>query len=121
MFIASTDPITFFFAAEVFTGGFTTEADFGMEILRVSATDLDADHNAKLTYFIRKPVKSTLVDGEELVGPMPFVIDKETGTVSLNFDPQRDMKGYFELEVLFEKCFLLFFSLLIIFFIGFCQ
>lgn len=71
-----------------------------MEILRVSATDLDADHNAKISYFIRQPVKSTLLDAEELLGPAPFAIDKETGIISLNFDPQRDMKGYFDIEVL---------------------
>jgi cadherin 23 len=88
----------------VFTGGLTTEADFGSEIVRVTATDPDVDINAKLRYYIRNPVKSTLStrtgQAEEQIGANPFVIDRDTGIISLNFDPQRDMKGYFDLEVL---------------------
>lgn len=87
---------------EVFTGGLTTEADFGTEVLRITATDPDADLNAKLSYYIRKPVQSTLLTRngqEEQIGANPFVIDRDTGIISLNFDPQRDMKGYFDIEV----------------------
>merc|ERR1712071_466641 len=33
------------------------------------------------------------------VGSSSFVIDTHTGCLSLNFDPQRNMKGYFDMEV----------------------
>ena len=86
----------------VFTGGLTTETDFGAEVLRVTATDRDADRNARLTYQLRQRVQSTLFSPAEQEGVVlanPFVIDRESGAISLNFDPQRDMKGYFDLEV----------------------
>jgi hypothetical protein len=90
--------------AEEFTGGLTTEADFGSEVVRVTATDPDIELNAQLRYYIRKPVQSTLstrTGQEEQIGANPFVIDRDTGIISLNFDPQRDMKGYFDMEVNF--------------------
>lgn len=89
----------------MFTAGLTTDADFGSEVVRVIATDPDVGINAKLSYYIRKPVQSTLLSRsgqEEQIGVNPFVIDRETGIVSLNFDPQRDMKGYFDMEVIFR-------------------
>jgi len=91
-----------FLDTEVFTGGLTTEADFGSEVVRVTATDPDIGLNAQLRYYLRKPVPSTLstrTGQEEQIGANPFVIDRDTGIISLNFDPQRDMKGYFEMEV----------------------
>ncbi|EFX90417.1 hypothetical protein DAPPUDRAFT_309564 [Daphnia pulex] len=42
---------------------------------------------------------STRTDQEEHIGANPFVIDRDIGIISLNFDPQRDMKGYFYMEV----------------------
>ncbi|EFX87616.1 hypothetical protein DAPPUDRAFT_235424 [Daphnia pulex] len=42
---------------------------------------------------------STRTGQEEHIGANPFVVDRETGIISLNFDPQRDMKGYFDMEV----------------------
>lgn len=88
--------------AEVFTGGLTTEADFGLEVLRVTATDLDADRNALLSYHIRGPIQSTITPNEleDSIGQNPFIIDRETGAITLNFDPQKDMKGYFDMEVI---------------------
>ena len=35
----------------------------------------------------------------EHIGPLPFVMDRDTGAITLNFDPQRQMKGYFDMEV----------------------
>lgn len=87
-----------------FTGGVTTETDFGAEVLRVTAVDKDSeDRNARLTYQLRQRVQTTLFTPAEQEGVMlanPFVIDRESGAISLNFDPQRDMKGYFDLEVI---------------------
>ena len=95
------------FTRKIFTGGITTETHFGAEVLRVSATDLDTERNARLNYFLRQRVQSTLFNPEpDVVLANPFVIDRETGVISLNFDPQPDMKGYFDLEV----CFFFFFQ-----------
>ncbi|EFX79347.1 hypothetical protein DAPPUDRAFT_52523 [Daphnia pulex] len=94
------NPLTF--DKKVFTGGLTTEADFGSEVVRVTATDPDIELNAQLRYYIRKPVQSTLstrTGQEEQIGANSFVIDRDTGIISLNFDPQRDIKGYFDMEV----------------------
>ena len=88
------------FAKDVFTGGLTTEADFGAEILCVSADDADAERNSLLRYHLRHPIQSALTDGMDHVGSSPFVIDTHTGCLSLNFDPQRNMKGYFDMEVI---------------------
>lgn len=30
----------------------------------------------------------------------PFLLDRDSGEISLNFDPQEDMKGYFEFQIL---------------------
>lgn len=30
----------------------------------------------------------------------PFLLNKKSGEISLNFDPQKDMKGYFEFDVM---------------------
>jgi len=86
---------------DVFTGGLTTEAHFGSQILCVSALDVDNDRNAMLRYYLTYPIQSSLQtsDGIEHIGSNPFVIDKDTGCISLNFDPQRNMKGYFHMQV----------------------
>lgn len=41
----------------------------------------------------------TLTEGFEDIHLQAFLIDKDTGAVSLNFDPQRGMKGYFDFMV----------------------
>jgi len=108
LFIKQSNPIPFIFiyyrVLGVFTGGVTTETDFGAEVLRVTAVDKDSeDRNARLTYQLRQRVQTTLFTPAEQEGVMlanPFVIDRESGAISLNFDPQTDMKGYFDLEVI---------------------
>lgn len=42
----------------------------------------------------------TLTEGLENLQKQPFLVDKETGAVQLNFDPQQGMKGYFDFMVL---------------------
>lgn len=42
----------------------------------------------------------TLTEGLDDIKLQPFLVDRLTGAVSLNFDPQRRMKGYFDFEVL---------------------
>lgn len=166
------------FTQKVYTGGITTEADFGTVFMIVQAMDMDADANSQVVYSIVKPIKKNLVMGTSLVvagdsasnstsdnlaygrrvkratitqqttyaptfnpPPQPtttrpqylmddlapsnsnsnkrpdigssiiandipmsesddlFVINSQTGEISLNFDPQKHMKGYFEFEI----------------------
>lgn len=44
----------------------------------------------------------TLSEGMENIQHPPFLVDRDTGGVHLNFDPQRGMKGYFDFMVSFH-------------------
>lgn len=44
-------------------------------------------------------VRVTLSEGMDGIPEPPFLVDSETGMISLNFDPQREMKGYFDFSV----------------------
>ncbi|XP_036234309.2 cadherin-23 isoform X2 [Bactrocera oleae] len=87
------------FPTKVFTGGITTNADFGTQFMRVEATDPDEGVNAKISYYIIGDIRQTLSEGLENVKKSPFLVDRETGNVQLNFDPQKGMKGYFDFMV----------------------
>ncbi|GFG38793.1 hypothetical protein Cfor_02805 [Coptotermes formosanus] len=88
------------FVKRVFTGGVTTEADFGTEFMQVKAVDLDVGENAVINYYQIGRIQQTLTEGLENVQKPPFLVNKETGAVLLNFDPQKGMKGYFDFMVL---------------------
>ncbi|XP_011144581.1 cadherin-23 [Harpegnathos saltator] len=88
------------FINKIFTGGVTTEADFGTQFMHVKAIDLDAGDNAVLSYYQVGKMHMTLTEGFENMQLQPFLVNKDTGAVSLNFDPQRGMKGYFDFMVL---------------------
>ncbi|XP_063530997.1 cadherin-23 [Cydia strobilella] len=88
------------FLSRIFTGGITTEADFGIEFMHVKAIDLDEGENAKMGYYLLGEVKKTLTEGLENLAVSPFLVNEETGAISLNFDPQKGMKGYFDFKVL---------------------
>ncbi|XP_053612756.1 cadherin-23 [Plodia interpunctella] len=88
------------FTRKIFTGGVTTEADFGIEFMSVKAEDLDEGDNAKIGYYLMGDVKETLTEGLENLAVAPFLVDVNTGAVALNFDPQKGMKGYFDFKVL---------------------
>ncbi|XP_046962418.1 cadherin-23 isoform X2 [Vanessa cardui] len=88
------------FVTKIFTGGVTTEADFGIEFMHVKAVDSDEGINAKISYYLLGDVKETLTEGLENLAVSPFLVNVETGAVSLNFDPQKGMKGYFDFKVL---------------------
>ncbi|KAG9510252.1 Protocadherin Fat 4, partial [Fragariocoptes setiger] len=155
------------FTQRVYTGGVTTDAEFGTTFMIVTARDADVD--SQLTYFIVKPIvrrhlspsssssawtasrsqqvrsiaasdtqtetrdrslatstaittanansnsnatalSNTLsiqantlpVDGNDepdVSDDELFVINAHTGEIRLNFDPQKNMKGYFEFNV----------------------
>lgn len=88
------------FVQKIFTGGVATSADFGTEILKIRAADADVGDNAKLSYFQVGKTHRTLAEGLETIKDQPFLIIKETGSVKLNFDPQKGMKGYFDFTVM---------------------
>lgn len=44
-------------------------------------------------------MKETLTEGLENLAVSPFLVNIDTGAVSLNFDPQKGMKGYFDFKV----------------------
>uniref|UniRef100_A0A8D8Q5N3 Cadherin-23 n=1 Tax=Cacopsylla melanoneura TaxID=428564 RepID=A0A8D8Q5N3_9HEMI len=84
------------FVHKVFTGGVTAEADFGTELLQVKAIDKDQGINARVKYFIIGPIRVSLSEGMENIPQPPFLLDEDMGTIFLNFDPQKSMKGYFD-------------------------
>lgn len=88
------------FAKPVFTGGVTTESRFGTVFMQVRAVDADAGPNGLVRYAIRGEQRANEAEALDSVRAEPFAIDEQTGEISLNFDPQRDMKGYFEFDVL---------------------
>ena len=65
----------------------------------MQAVDLDVGENAVITYYQIGRIQETLTEGLENVHKPPFLVNKETGAVLLNFDPQRGMKGYFDFMV----------------------
>ncbi|RWS28589.1 cadherin-23-like protein [Leptotrombidium deliense] len=88
------------FTKPVFTGGVTTEMDFGTIFMTVKAVDPDLGPNSVVNYYIIGPQKKKLSVGLDSIKEEPFLINRRSGEISLNFDPQRNMKGYFEFEVL---------------------
>ncbi|XP_050665095.1 cadherin-23 [Leptidea sinapis] len=88
------------FVSKIFTGGITTEADFGIEFMHVMAIDNDEGDNARVGYHLGGQVKQTLTEGLENLAVSPFLVNEETGAVALNFDPQKGMKGYFDFKVI---------------------
>nr|XP_033326560.1 cadherin-23 isoform X1 [Megalopta genalis]XP_033326561.1 cadherin-23 isoform X1 [Megalopta genalis]XP_033326562.1 cadherin-23 isoform X1 [Megalopta genalis] len=88
------------FVSKIFTGGVTTDADFGTQFMQVKAIDLDAGENAVISYYQVDKIHMTLTEGLDDIEIQPFLVHKHTGVVSLNFDPQRGMKGYFDFMVL---------------------
>ncbi|KAG1683802.1 Cadherin-23 [Nymphon striatum] len=87
------------FIKTIFTGGVTTETDFGTIFMNLKATDEDRGVNSIISYFLEGEIISTLSNELEKIKDQPFLVDKDTGDISLNFDPQKGMKGYFEFRV----------------------
>lgn len=66
---------------------------------RLQAIDSDIGDNAVLSYYQVGKIHMTLTEGFDDMQLQPFLVNKNTGAVSLNFDPQRGMKGYFDFMV----------------------
>lgn len=52
-----------------------------------------------INYFQVGKMHMTLTEGLDDIELQPFLVNRLTGVVSLNFDPQRGMKGYFDFMV----------------------
>ncbi|KAL1490790.1 hypothetical protein ABEB36_013427 [Hypothenemus hampei] len=88
------------FIRRVFTGGVSTATAFGTKFMSVKAEDADTGRNAIVSYYVIGHVQMTLTEGlDHLVRP-PFLVEKDSGAIRLNFDPQQGMKGYFDFMVL---------------------
>lgn len=88
------------FVSKVFTGGVTTATTFGAEFMKLAAIDLDEGLNGKISYYQVGEIQKTLAEGLDNLKIAPFLVDRETGYVMLNFYPQKGMKGYFDFTVL---------------------
>lgn len=53
-----------------------------------------------MKYYQIGQTQLSLTEGMDNVKQQPFLVDENTGSLYLNFYPQKDMKGYFELSVL---------------------
>lgn len=69
-------------------------------LFSAQAMDMDIGKNSHVTYHIVGGVQMTLSEGLESLKVSPFIMNKDTGVISLNFDPQKGMKGYFDFEIL---------------------
>lgn len=87
------------FVSKLFTGGVTTTTSFGAEFMRISATDADEGANSRITYYQTGEIQKTLAEGLDNLKLAPFLVDRDTGSIALNFYPQKGMKGYFDFMV----------------------
>ena len=79
---------------KVFTGGISTNAEFGTPVLELSAND--PDFKPKLRYSLDGKIQiSGSSEAISNIPPPAFLVDPKSGTVTVNFVPQKDMKGYF--------------------------
>lgn len=90
------------FVKKVFTGGVTTEADYGASVLFVKAVDADSGPNGEVKYHINGTIRrrGPSFGFEGMRMESPFLLNRKTGEITLNFDPRKDMKGYFEFDVI---------------------
>lgn len=77
----------------------TTAADFGTKIMSIKATDRDDGLNGTISYYQIGDIHRTLAEGLEQLTRPAFLVDRRSGGVLLNFDPQKGMKGYFDFMV----------------------
>ena len=87
------------FTQKFFTGGISTDIDFGTTFMQVSAEDPDFGLNAQLEYFICSQITPISYEGTDLNSTTAFAMDPVTGSIQLNFDPQKNQKGYFSFDV----------------------
>ena len=87
------------FLQSIFTGGISTDIEFGTAFMTITAKDSDDGLNAVLEYSICSDIKPILSEGFDVTKKAPFVIEPMSGEILLNFDPQKNQKGYFSFNV----------------------
>jgi len=87
------------FERRLFTGGVSTDLEFGTKFMSVKATDSDSGINSQIEYSICGQVELLNSEGFGENEKAPFLVEPDTGEVVLNFDPQENQKGYFSFEV----------------------
>ena len=87
------------FTQKIFTGGISTDIDFGTSFMQVTAKDMDFGLNAEMEYFICSKITPIVYEGTALNSSTAFVMDPISGAIQLNFDPQKNQKGYFGFDV----------------------
>ncbi|XP_055621395.1 cadherin-23 [Toxorhynchites rutilus septentrionalis] len=88
------------FVQKIFTGGVTTTSVFGTQFMKLTAIDLDEGIHGQVNYYQTGEIKKTLTEDLENLQNPPFKVDRKTGAVQLNFDPQKGMRGYFDFKVI---------------------
>ena len=73
---------------------------FHVNAASVQAIDLDEGANGKIRYSIIGSPQSNDAEFLENIKNEPFVVNADNGDISLNFDPQLNMKGYFDFYVM---------------------
>ncbi|KPM07825.1 cadherin-23-like protein [Sarcoptes scabiei] len=87
------------FLKKIFSGGITTNTEYGTIFMSIKAIDPDSGVNSYVSYHIISDVRKSFSEGLEAIPSNPFEINHKNGDIKLNFDPQKGMKGYFEFEV----------------------
>ena len=100
VFVNDIDDNPPFFTRSVFTGGISTDIEFGTAFMTITAEDPDSPANSVLQYSLDgEIVPSRSSEGLDDIRQPPFLIHKDSGELILNFDPQKGMKGYFDFGV----------------------
>lgn len=60
---------------------------------------MDTGDNAMINYYQIGKIHMSLTEGLDDIKQQPFLVNQKTGAITLNFDPQRGMKGYFDFMV----------------------
>ena len=92
------------FIERVFTGGISTDNDYGTALMTVQAIDPDVDTVLEYSV-IGNILPSEESENLETIKNPPFLLNKESGDVILNFDPQKGMMGYFAFHVSVRDAF----------------
>ena len=85
------------FSQSVFTGGISTDIDFGTSFMMLQAED--PDYANTLQFSLCSPISPIVSEGFETSSLQPFAVDSSSGQILLNFDPQNHQKGYFQFTV----------------------
>lgn len=85
------------FQSKNYIAGISEKDNRGKILLTLFATDPDLDD--EITYFLLTETIVTVGENLENVKTTAFLVNQNSGALTLNFELQTDMKGYFEFQV----------------------